>query len=251
MDLPKAFYFQGGPQAVILLHTFSGTPNDVRVLGRSLQKLGYTVLGPMFTGHGTADPKQIFMQGKPEIWWQDTIKALHQLEVDGHQQIAIFGESLGGLFAMKALAEFDEVITGGTIDTPLFEVDKSRVSQRFLKECQNWYTKLQLPEAEINDKMRFLSHHINEMLAAISEYTVPVHDSLAGLTKPVFIAQAEADELLDRSIGQQLADYLAPTAPVTLKRYPGAPHVMTYSEQGRQLAKDIGAFLTQIMPIKA
>ncbi|WP_054702700.1 alpha/beta hydrolase [Secundilactobacillus odoratitofui] len=101
MALPEPFYFKGGQPAVILLHTFSGTPTDVRVLGRSLQKQGYTVMGPMFTGHGTADPKQIFMQGRPEQWWQDTIAAIHQLEVDGHHQIAIFGESLGGLFAMK------------------------------------------------------------------------------------------------------------------------------------------------------
>ena len=56
MDLPQAFYFQAGEPAVLLLHTFSGTPNDVRALGRGLQKQGYTVLGPMFTGHGTADP---------------------------------------------------------------------------------------------------------------------------------------------------------------------------------------------------
>lgn len=249
MALPEPFYFKGGQPAVILLHTFSGTPTDVRVLGRSLQKQGYTVMGPMFTGHGTADPKQIFMQGRPEQWWQDTIAAIHQLEVDGHHQIAIFGESLGGLFAMKALAKFDEVVAGGTIDTPLFPVDKSRVADRFLQECLAWYQKLKLPQNEIEPKMAFLTHHINEMLTAISEYTIPVHDAINGLTKPVFIAQAEADELLDRTIGRQLADYLAPSAPVTYHSYPDAPHVMTYSPAGRQLATDIATFLAQTLPI--
>lgn len=245
MDLPESFYFEGGEKAVILLHTFSGTPNDVRIIGRQLQKYGYTVLGPMFTGHGTADPKQIFLQGRPEQWWQDTIKAVHQLEVDGHHHLAIFGESLGGLFAMKALSEFDEVVTGGTIDTPLFSVDKSRVAERFLQECETWYHKLNLPADELTPKMQFLRHHINEMLSAISEYTGPVHDALDGLTKPVFIAQAEADELIDPTVGRQLADYLRPTAPVTYREYPDAPHVMTFSPQGRQLATDIGDFLDE------
>lgn len=106
----------------------------------------------MFTGHGTADPQQIFKAGSPDHWWQDTEEAVQQLITDGHNQIAVFGESLGGLFAMKALAEIDEVIAGGTIDTPLFPVDKSKVASRFLEECQSWYQKLKLPADEITEK---------------------------------------------------------------------------------------------------
>lgn len=250
MDLPQAFYFKAGEPAVVLLHTFSGTPNDVRIMGRGLQKRGYTVLGPMFTGHGTADPQQIFKAGSPDRWWQDTEEAVQQLIADGHHQIAVFGESLGGLFAMKALAEIDEVIAGGTIDTPLFPVDKSKVASRFLEECQSWYQKQKLSTDEITEKMRYLTQHIDGMLAAIGDYTGPVHAEINGLTKPVFIAQADADELIARDIGPRLADYLTPTAQVTLRHYSGAPHVMTYSPQGRQLTADIGEFLEGVMPVE-
>ncbi|MCH5462457.1 prolyl oligopeptidase family serine peptidase [Lactobacillus sp. LC28-10] len=251
MDLPQAFYFKAGKPAVLLLHTFSGTPNDVRVMGRSLQKRGYTVLGPMFTGHGTVDPQQIFQTGNPAHWWQDTVKAIQQLTADGHNQIAVFGESLGGLFAMKALTQSENVVTGGTIDTPLFPVDTSRVAKRFLEECQSWYQKQRLTTDEIISKMQFLSENINPMLASIGEYTQPIHDELSGLTKPVFIAQGDADELLDRSMGQRLADYLSVSAPVTYRHYPGAPHVMTFSPQGRQLNTDIGDFLETVMPVES
>lgn len=250
MDLPQAFYFKAGKPAVLLLHTFSGTPNDVRVMGRSLQKRGYTVLGPMFTGHGTADPQQIFQTGNPDRWWQDTSEAIQQLTADGHSQIAVFGESLGGLFAMKALTQSDNVVAGGTINTPLFPVDTSRVAKRFLEECRKWYQKQQLAAYEIASKMQFLSEHINPMLASIGEYTQPIHDELNGVVKPTFIAQGDADELLDRNIGQRLADYLSVSAPVTYQHYPGAPHVMTYSPQGRQLNEDIGNFLETVMPME-
>ena len=249
MDLPQAFYFQAGKPAVLLLHTFSGTPNDVRALGRGLQKQGYTVLGPMFTGHGTADPQQIFKTGDPDQWWQDTVAAIQQLRTDGHQHIAVFGESLGGLFAMKALTQFNDVVTGGTIDTPLFPVDTSRVAKRFLAECRQWYQKLALPASEVTARMQYLTQHINAMLASIGTYTGPIHDELAGLTKPVFIAQADADELLERDIGQRLADYLVSTAQVTLKHYPNAPHVMTFSPQGRQLTADMSRFLEKNMSV--
>lgn len=250
MTMPQAFYFEAGKPAVLLLHTFSGTPNDVRVMGRGLQKIGYTVLGPVFTGHGTADPQQIFKTGSPEDWWQDTSNAVSQLISDGHGEIAVFGESLGGLFAMKALTQFDEVVCGGTIDTPLFPVDTSRVAKRFLEECQNWYQKMALPADEVAVKMQFLNQHIDSMLATIGDYTAPIHDGISGLTKPVFVAQADADELIDRDMGQRLADYLVPTAEVTFRHYPDAPHVMSYSPQGRQLTKDIGEFLQKNLPIE-
>ncbi|GAX07057.1 carboxylesterase [Secundilactobacillus pentosiphilus] len=246
MNLPQSFYFKAGKPAILLLHTFSGTPDDVRVMGRRLQKRGYTVLGPTFSGHGTADPQQIFKVGSPDRWWQDTSAAVHQLISDGHREIAVFGESLGGIFAMKALAQFEEVVAGGTIDTPLFPVNKGRVAKRFLEECQKWYGKLKLSPDETAEKMQFLAQHIDEMLTLISEYTGPVHDEIAGLTKPVFIAQADADELIDRHIGQRLADYLSTSAPVTYRHYPAAPHVITFSPQGNQLAEDIGEFLQTI-----
>lgn len=245
MAVAQPFYFEGGDVAVILLHTFSGTPTDVRVLGRTVQKAGYTVLGPVFSGHGTSDPQQIFLQGSPEVWWQDTLAAVQQLEDAGHHRIAVFGESLGGLFAMKALATLDTVVAGGTIDTPMFPVDKSNVAASFLQRSRGVYEKAGTPAAEIEAKMPYLAAHIEGMLQSISDYTAPVKAMLADLTKPVFVAQGEADEMLDPTLGPRLAEDLRATAPVTFKSYPDAPHVMTYSPQGRQLATDMIAFLDQ------
>lgn len=245
MAVAQPFYFEGGDAAVILLHTFSGTPTDVRVLGRTLQKANYTVLGPVFSGHGTPDPQQIFLRGNPELWWQDTVAAVQQLEDAGHHRIAVFGESLGGLFAMKALATLDDVVAGGTIDTPLFPVDKTNVAASFLQRSRVAYEKAGTPTDELETKMTYLTANIKAMLQSISDYTVPVKAALDSLTKPVFVAQGEADELLDPTLGRRLADDLKRTAPVTFKSYPDAPHVMTYSPQGRQLATDIIAFLQQ------
>jgi Esterase/lipase len=47
---PTPFFFEQGPQAVILLHAYSGSSNDVRLLARFLQRHDYTVYAPIFTG---------------------------------------------------------------------------------------------------------------------------------------------------------------------------------------------------------
>ena len=49
---PKPFTFEGGDRAVLLLHGFTGNSADVRMLGRFLEKKGYTCHAPIYKGHG-------------------------------------------------------------------------------------------------------------------------------------------------------------------------------------------------------
>ncbi|WP_282801455.1 alpha/beta hydrolase [Secundilactobacillus kimchicus] len=239
---PAPFLFEAGKRAVVLLHTFAGSTTDVRVLGRQFQKAGYTVLAPLFTGHGTPDPTTIFTVGNPNQWWQDTTQAIDQLVKSGHPQVLIFGESLGGLFAIKALEERPEVLAGGTISTPLYPVDTSRVAARFLSDARSWYHKQALIPTDLAAKMTILTRAITPMLDRIAAYTVPIQAHLATIRKPVFIGQSGADELIDPTVGQRLADELAHHTQVVYRHYPGAPHVMTYSSQERDLAQDMIAF---------
>ncbi|WP_404830759.1 alpha/beta hydrolase, partial [Sporosarcina beigongshangi] len=47
---PKPFFIETGKRAVLLLHGFTGTSADVRMLGRFLEKKGYTSLAPHYKG---------------------------------------------------------------------------------------------------------------------------------------------------------------------------------------------------------
>lgn len=62
MRAPKTIFLPHGSKAVLLLHAYSGSPNDVRMLARALEKLDYTVYAPMYAGHGTTDPLDILQQ---------------------------------------------------------------------------------------------------------------------------------------------------------------------------------------------
>ena len=50
IHLPEPFFFEAGPRAVLLLHAYTGSANDVRLLRRFLERNGYTVYAPNFTG---------------------------------------------------------------------------------------------------------------------------------------------------------------------------------------------------------
>lgn len=87
-QLPKPLYAKHGKRAVLLLHAYSGSPNDVRMLARFLEKADYTVYAPLFKGHGTMEPYDI-LQEKAESWWADTKKAIHFLQSEQFSDIAV------------------------------------------------------------------------------------------------------------------------------------------------------------------
>lgn len=49
----EPFAFAGGPIGVLLVHGFTGAPQEMRGLGRFLAENGMTVLGIRLPGHGT------------------------------------------------------------------------------------------------------------------------------------------------------------------------------------------------------
>src|SRR6056297_724630 len=96
---PKPFTFEAGDRAVLLLHGFTGHSADVRMIGRYLEKKGYTSHAPIYKGHGV--PPEELVQTGPKDWWQDVQAGLKHLKDKGYEKIAVVGLSLGGVFSLK------------------------------------------------------------------------------------------------------------------------------------------------------
>jgi len=50
---PFPFFLEGGPVGVLLIHGFTGSPPEMRLVGEYLHERGFTVSGPLLPGHGT------------------------------------------------------------------------------------------------------------------------------------------------------------------------------------------------------
>ena len=50
---PSPFFLEGGPAGVLLIHGFTGSPPEMRLVGNYLHQRGFTVSGPLLPGHGT------------------------------------------------------------------------------------------------------------------------------------------------------------------------------------------------------
>lgn len=245
----EPFYFNGGRPAVILLHAYSGNSNDVRMLGRALQKHGYTVYAPVFTGHG-GDPCRILSDGNPDAWWEDTQLAIRRLRDSGHDQLAIFGLSLGGLFATRALENDQQLRGGGVFASPITSWGRSNVPEYFPRLAMNYYHREQTPAATVATKMAWIKDHLPAQLAVIQAMTKQLDANLDRLHQPFFIAQGGHDEMIDSDSGAQLAQRLRDQGtPVDYHFYPNATHLLTVNTAHRQLFNDVNDYLQKLFEV--
>lgn len=49
---PQAFFLEGGPLGAFLIHGFTGSPTETRLVGDYLNQRGITVSAPRLPGHG-------------------------------------------------------------------------------------------------------------------------------------------------------------------------------------------------------
>jgi len=242
---PTPLFFEQGPRAVILLHAYSGSSNDMRLLARRLESEHYTVLAPIFTGHATGDPADILKEGSPQRWWQDTQDAIAFLRQRGYQQIAIFGLSLGGLFATRALQTDAGLLGGGTIASPVIFKGQTNVPSAFIEMARATYQAQHLAGEELAQRLVWLQAHLDAQLTAIQAFADTTATHLDRIKQPVFIAQGDADQMIDPRSGKWLADAY-PTNQIDFHEYAGAGHVLTVNAAHHALETDILTFLHTI-----
>lgn len=244
ITLPKPLFSQKSKRAILLLHAYSGSSNDVRMLSRFLEKHDYTVYSPIFTGHGTLDPLDILSQNVA-AWEADTQKALAFLKEQGYQQIAVFGLSMGGLYATKALEWQDPAIVGGGFFcSPLFPV-ATKVPENFLIYAENVLKTAGVTKEERAEKIEKYQSLVIEQLQAIEKVAADGAANLEKVTQPFFMAQAGQDEMIEPSGVFQTAAAMQGKRFV-LQWYPESSHVITVGPARRQLEQDVVNFLTTL-----
>ncbi|ALV22764.1 MULTISPECIES: alpha/beta hydrolase [Carnobacterium] len=241
--LPQPFFFERGPKAVLLMHAYTGTPNDVRMMGRALEKENYTVYAPLFKGHGTLDPEDI-LAASPTDWIQDAKEALQFLAEKGYQQVAVFGLSLGGIIATKMMVD-ENILASGTFCSPVIRYEQNNVRSTFLKYVELVKKHAGQSADEINARMPLVENGLDKQLKGISEIVLSMEPAYKTLTKPMFIAQAGKDELIDPQIAVQFKEALV-QAEVDFHWYENSKHAITVGVDHKELEKDVLNFLSDL-----
>lgn len=114
----RSFEWRHGPNVVLLVHGFPGTPAEMRMVGSVFAAAGWSVRGLLLPGFGADFP---FLSHKRYDDWEAAVDAaLADLRVR-YRGVAIAGNSFGGALALRAAAQ--QAVDGVVLFAPFWRLD--------------------------------------------------------------------------------------------------------------------------------
>ncbi len=185
-ELAKEFYYKGNKTGILLIHGFTGTPAEVRLLGEFLRGKGYTVKGILLKGHGTspADMRKC----NHRDWIRGAVDGYKSLKQECDEVFAV-GLSMGGLLSLYLARNYD--IRGVvSLSTPI-RVRRGATAFSYIERNFKIYILRKLEKKDIN----IISHDkapifgVRNLLRLIKY----VKENLEFIEKPVLIMQSYRD----------------------------------------------------------
>jgi carboxylesterase len=225
-----------------MLHGFTGSSADVRMMGRFLQKKGYTCHAPQYKGH--AVPPEELVHTGPEDWWQDVMGGYNHLKDEGYDEIAVVGLSLGGVFSLKLATE--QPVKGVVPMCAPMSIKSEEVMFKGVCEYAREYKKREQKSPEqVDQEMEAFKKTPMNTLKELQELIQSVRNSVDMVYAPTFVVQARHDEMINTDSANIIYEEVE-TDEKELKWYENSTHVITLDKEKEQLHEDVYAFLESL-----
>lgn len=120
---PSPFFLPGGPVGVLLIHGFTGSPPEMRLLGDYFHQRGLTVAAPLLPGHGTTVDDMNRCQWSE---WTDTVEtALAELRARC-TTVFVGGLSMGSLLTLYLAGRHPD-LPGAILYSPAVKINDWRL----------------------------------------------------------------------------------------------------------------------------
>jgi len=240
---PKPFTFEGGERAVLLLHGFTGNSADVRMIGRFLEKNGYTCHAPIYRGHGGA--AEDLLNYTPEDWWQDVLAAYETVKNMGHEEIAVCGLSLGGVFSLK-LAYSKPVKGIIPMCAPMYLRSEVHLYQGVLEYARGYKQLERKSEEQIEAELSELDgERLRNLISKNNALLKEVRENIDLIYAPTFVVQARNDEMINPESANIIFNGIE-SVQKQIKWYEESGHAITFGKERDLLNEDILEFLNSL-----
>jgi len=241
---PSPFFLQGGPTGILVIHGYTGSPPEMRLVGEAFNAAGLTVSGPRLPGHGTS-PEE--MNRCKWTDWTEHVEQSYKALRERCERVFVSGLSMGSLLALYLAAHHPEI--PGAIAyspatwpqnrllplTPLF--------RHFIK------SKPKGKDSDLVDPLadqRVWSYEVDPVPAASQLYAlaVRVRRLLPTLTVPLLVMYSTGDGAIHPTSAQRTYD-LAGSQDKQIIKLEGSGHVITADAKWRFVAEQTLAWVRQ------
>lgn len=243
---PAPFYLPGGATGALLIHGFTGSPLEMRLIGDYLNEQGITVSAPLLPGHGTTAQQLNRCRWQD---WTDHAEGAYAALRERCQVVFVGGLSMGSLITVLLAAQHP--VAGAVLYSPAFKVANPLIHLAPLlkylvpKKNKSGESDLTDPEAEQRKWSydAFPSYAAHELLklTRVSRGLLPRLDS------PLLIIHSTGDTAI-RSDSAQFAYDLAGSENKELVTLHNSGHVLTVDSEWETVAKRTYDFMRAWMP---
>jgi len=209
----------GAKTATLLVHGFTATPWEMRLLAESLADADIASLAVRLPGHGTS-PEDL--AGRRWEEWYGAILDGYQILSKEFQSIYGIGMSTGSLLLLP-LAKA-ESLNGLVLFSPYLRVLHRLAPYagwlRWLRPYHEKTTDEGLSDRYYNRRPVAGIHQINRLLQTVAS-------QLPHISCPVLAFNGEGDQTVDIDSGRQLVDLLGSSVKIHAQYGPDVPHVLT------------------------
>jgi len=202
------YFFEGGELGCLLLHGFTGTPQNVRPLADYLARRGLTVSVPRIAGHGTS-VEDLDHTG-PDDWLATAERALADLR-QSCQHIVVGGISLGGTYALELARHQQDLLGIIVMAAPVLDIEPLEQVVR----DPNRPKAIPAPWANVgvltNDIASGGIVYMEMPLKALEKGMELIRQVRAGLHEvrcPTLLIYGDADQIVDKANGPYVLEHL-------------------------------------------
>lgn len=253
MDSAKtaAFELGSGADGCLLLHGFTGSPWELRLLGESLAARGMRVVAPLLPGHGRT-PEHMEKADRHD-WLTAADEAL--VSLFNHRRVFVGGLSMGALLALLLAAKHASKVAALALMAPPFvfrgptmALLRSLRRLPLLELARPWVKKttLDLEDPEERATAPVLSAFPSARLKDLFALQDEARAVLARVVSPALVVVAANDHVVSPAGGRELARGLANAGPVRFIQLQEGAHQMARDKARATLFAEVGEFFERM-----
>jgi carboxylesterase len=241
---PSAFFLEGGPVGVLLIHGFTGSPPEMRLVGDYLHQRGYTVSGPLLPGHGTTVDD---MNRRKWTEWTDCVeKALANLQARC-ETVFVGGLSMGSVLTLYLAAHHPE-LPGVILYSPaVWPADRLIYLTPVLKYLIRKKPKSDESDSDLTDPeadLRLWSYEENPVFAAheLLKLIRHVRRLLPQIIRPILVIHSTLDTAIHPSSARRTYEQVG-SADKELVTLRNSGHCITVDSEWETVAEKTYEFI--------
>lgn len=241
--------------ALLFLHGFSSSPQELKAMAKYFADLGYAVSLPLLPGHGT-NPKYLKEQRWMD-WYQAAENSLKKLLAAGQEKIVIIGSSVGANLGLLLSFQYPTQIKAQIWITPALRLRRELylrigtfIIQRFVPF---WKFKSKRPIDELNtvaDEAVFkdrIAYPVNPFQSAEEVYRINefARRSLYRIQTPLLVLLGKHDRVIHRTVTEMIREEVRPEL-LELHEFENSKHLLAVDFDKEKVKEVMRNYLEKI-----